>query len=486
MAAPRKAEAGPTNHPGAGTMSGHFSSLSITTEAGPPVIRGRALAEAVIASTVGTTIEWYDFFLYGTAAALVFPALFFPNQPGFLGQVLSFLTFTAGFVARPLGGFVFGYLGDRVGRKSTLMLTLLLMGLSTLLIGLLPTHAQIGGAAPLLLTLLRVVQGIGVGGEWGGAVLLALESGHRGKRGFYASWPQAGVPLGLLASTGAFALARRLVPEPAFSAWGWRLPFFLSGLLIAVGLVIRLRILETPLFRQLQRSNRVAQAPVAETLRRHWREVLLAAGARLSENSCFYLFSAYALTYGKTVLGVEESVVLAAVNVAAAVECFTIPLYGALSDWWSRKAVYTGGCLFLIAFALPYYALLGTREPVWITVATVVALAGGHALLYSVQASLIPELFDTRLRYTGASVGYQLAAPVAGGLSPVVALWLVRTYPGEIWPLAQYVILITVVSLACVQGLAETSRKDLSAADRPGPGGEWGITNSSIPHSPLP
>jgi MFS family permease len=293
-------------------------------------------------------------------------------------------------------------------------------------------------------------------------VLLALETGHRGRRGFYASWPQAGVPLGLLASTGVFALARRLVPEPAFSAWGWRVPFLLSGLLIALGLLIRLRILETPLFRQLQEANRVARAPVAETLRRHWREVLLAAGARLTENSCFYLFSAYALTYGQTVLRVDEGVLLAAVNLAAAVEFFTIPLFGVLSDAWSRKAVYTGGCLFLIAFALPYYALLGTREPAWIIVATVVALAGGHALLYAVQASLIPELFGTRVRYTGASLGYQVAAPVAGGLSPVIAAWLVHTYPGDFWPLAQYVILVSVVSLVCVQLLAETSRKDLS------------------------
>jgi metabolite-proton symporter len=424
----------------------------------------RALVEAVVASTVGTTIEWYDFFLYGTAAALVFPRLFFPEQTPFLGQVLSFLTFTAGFVARPLGGAVFGHLGDRVGRKSTLVASLLLMGLSTLLIGLLPTHARIGAAAPLLLTLLRVLQGVGVGGEWGGAVLLALETGHRGRRGFYASWPQAGVPLGLLTSTAVFALARWLVPEPAFTAWGWRVPFLLSGLLIAVGLLIRLRILETPLFRQLREAGQVARAPVAETLRRHWREVLLAAGVRLTENSCFYLFSTYVLAYGQKVLDVNEGVLLAAVNAAAAVEFFTIPLFGGLSDRWSRKAVYTGGCLFLTAWALPYYALLGTRQPVWIVFATVVALAGGHALLYGVQASLIPELFGTRLRYTGASLGYQLAAPVAGGLSPVIAVWLVNTYPGQFWPLAEYVIVVSVVSLVCVQLLAETSRKDLSGA----------------------
>jgi MFS family permease len=413
---------------------------------------------------VGTTIEWYDFFLYGTAAALVFPKLFFPEQTDFRGQIFAFLTFTTGFVTRPLGGVLFGYLGDRVGRKSTLVATLFLMGFSTLLVGLLPTYQQLGVTAALLLTLLRAIQGIGVGGEWGGAVLLALESGHRGKRGFYASWPQAGVPLGLLASTGAFALVRWLVPEPAFSAWGWRLPFLFSGVLIAVGLLIRLRILETPLFRQLQATNQVARTPVTETLRRHWREILLAAGVRLSENSCFYLFSAYVLAYNKTVLHVHESWLLVAVNVAAGVEFFTIPLYGILSDYWSRKAVYSCGCLFLIAFALPYYALLDTRQPLWIILATIVALAGGHAALYSVQASLIPELFGTRLRYTGASLGYQLVAPVAG-LAPVLAVWLVETFADQFWPLAQYVILISLVSLACVQLLAETSRKDLSGAE---------------------
>jgi MHS family shikimate/dehydroshikimate transporter-like MFS transporter len=440
-------------------MDGHEK-----TEA-PPALPRRALVEAVIASTVGTTIEWYDFFLYGTAAALIFPRLFFPEETFFRGQIFAFLTYAAGFITRPIGGALFGYLGDRVGRKSTMVATLFLMGASTALVGLLPTYQELGGAAALLLTLLRALQGIGVGGEWGGSVLLALESGHRGKRGFCASWPQAGVPLGLLTSTGAFWLAQRLVPEPAFSAWGWRVPFLLSGVLILVGLVIRLRILETPLFRRLQETRQVARAPVTETLRRHWREVLLAAGARLTENACFYLFSTYVLAYNKAALHLDDSLLLRAVNIAAAVEFFTIPLYGVLSDYWSRRAVYGCGCVFLAAFAVPYYALLGTRDEVWVIFATVVALNGGHAVLYSVQASLIPELFGTRLRYTGASIGYQLAAPVAGGLSPVLAAWLVEKYPGQFWPLALYVILISIVSLVCVQLLAETSRKDLSAAE---------------------
>jgi metabolite-proton symporter len=415
-----------------------------------------------VASTVGTTIEWYDFFLYGTAAALIFPQLFFPGHSEFVGQVLSFLTFTAGFVARPLGGAIFGHLGDRVGRKSTLVITLLLMGVSTLLIGLLPTHAQIGAAAPLLLVMLRVIQGIGVGGEWGGAVLLALESGHRGRRGFYASWPQAGVPLGLLTSTGVFALFRHLVPEPAFSSWGWRAPFLLSGLLIFVGLLIRLRINEPLLFRELKYDGELARAPVVETLRHHWREVLLAAGARLNENSCFYLFSAYALSYGTSQLHVDEGVLLTAVNVAAGFELLTIPLAGMWSDLWSRRGVYSFGCVFLALFAFPYFALLATRERVWIIVASVIALAVGHAPLYGVQASLIPELFGTRVRYSGASLGYQLAAPLAGGLAPVIAVWLAKAFPDHFWPLATYIVFISVVSLGCVRLLSETSRKDLS------------------------
>jgi MFS transporter, MHS family, shikimate and dehydroshikimate transport protein len=438
-------------------------SMKPATAADAPVGRW-AVIEAVIASTVGTTIEWYDFFLYGVMAALVFPTLFFPEVDPFFGEILSFLTFTAGFVARPLGGVIFGYLGDRVGRKSTLVATLLLMGLSTVAIGLLPTANTIGVAAPLLLTSLRFVQGIGVGGEWGGAVLLALEYGHRGKRGFYASWPQAGVPLGLLTSAGVVAVFQdRLLPAD-FLAWGWRVPFLLSGLLIVVGLLIRVRILETPLFRQLQQTQQIAHAPISETLRRHWREVLLAAGLRISESSCFYLFGIYILAYDKNVLHVEEGLVLGAVNLAAAVEVFTIPLWGILSDHWSRKGMYVLGNLLLIGFAGPYYWLLGTRQPAAIVAAVVLSLAVGQGMLYSVQASLIPELFGTRLRYTGASLGYQLGAPLAGGTAPLIAAWLAHAFPGQSWLLVIYIMGTCTLSLVCVLLLAETSRKDLADA----------------------
>jgi MFS family permease len=303
-----------------------------------------------------------------------------------------------------------------------------------------------------------------VGGEWGGAVLLALEYGHRGKRGFFASWPQAGVPLGLLASAGVVAVFENRLSSADFLAWGWRVPFLLSGLLVVIGLAIRVRILETPLFRQLQQSQQVARAPVMETLRSHWREVLLAAGSRISENSCFYLFSTYVIAYGRDVLHIEPGLILLAVNVAAAVEVFSIPLWGLLSDHWSRKGVYVLGNLVLIGFAGPYFWLLGTLKPVAIVAAVVVSLAVGHAMLYSVQASLIPELFGTRLRYTGASIGYQLAAPVAGGSAPLIASWLSHAFPGQSWLLAVYIVAISMLSLVCVHFLAETSRVDLAAA----------------------
>ena len=419
--------------------------------------------EAVIASTVGTTIEWYDFFLYGTASALVFPELFFPELEPFVGQIAAFSTFTIGFVARPVGGIMFGHLGDRLGRKSTLVATLLLMGISTLVIGFLPTYGRIGLAAPILLTLLRFLQGLGVGGEWGGAVLLALEYGHRGRRGFHASWPQAGVPLGLLTSTGAWAFSRAVLGESAFLDWGWRLPFYLSGLLIVVGLVIRMRLMETPLFAELKEKKLVAQAPISEALTRHGREIALAAGSRLSEQSCFYLFSTYVLSYAKNVLGVEEVLILQAVSLAAALEFFTIPLFGSLSDILSRKRTYALGSLFLALFAFPYYTLLETGNSAAIFLAVVGGLSIGHAMLYSVQASLIPELFGTRLRYTGASLGYQFASPFAGGLAPIIAASLVKAFPGRYWPLATYIIVLSIISLVCVQLLAETSKKDISA-----------------------
>lgn len=414
------------------------------------ISESRRVLTAVVGSTVGATIEWYDFFLYGTAAALVFRDAFFPEQTPFLGQLLAFSTFSIGFLSRPLGGIIFGRMGDRHGRKAALVATLLLMGVSTLLIGFLPTYRQIGPAAPLALVALRFLQGVGVGGEWGGAVLLALESGHRLRRGLLASWPQVGVPIGLLLSTGAMALAQRSMSSAEFHAWGWRLPFFGSALLIVVGLAIRSFVTESPLFAELKSQQKTSKAPLREALRDHWKEILLGAGSRLSENSVFYLFATHILAYSQDVLRVPQSAALTSVNVAALFACITIPMFGRLSDLGSRKTLYILGNVLLIVLAVPYYAALHTRQPVAILVATIVMLGVVHAMLYSVQAALIAELFGTRLRYTGASLAYQLAGPFAGGLAPIIATSLAYYYPSSYAPLAAYIVLLACISMISV------------------------------------
>jgi metabolite-proton symporter len=422
----------------------------------------RQLVTAVVGSTVGTTIEWYDFFLYGTAAALVFRDTFFPQYSPFIGQISAFGTFSVGFLSRPLGGVIFGRIGDRHGRKGALVATLLLMGISTLLIGFLPSYERIGIAAPLLLVALRFLQGIGVGGEWGGAVLLALETGHRGRRGLLASFPQAGVPIGLLLSTGAMALCQRSLSETDFKAWGWRIPFLASFLLIVVGFLIRRFVTESPLFTELKAKQETAQEPLLEVVRRHWKEILLGAGCRLSENSVFYLFSIHILTYGREFLKIPTATTLTSVNLAAVLACFTIPLFGMLSDMTSRKAVYFLGNALLMVLAVPYYAILSTREPVGVLLATLVLLGVVHAMLYAVQGALISELFATEVRYTGASLAYQLAGPFAGGLAPIIATTLAFYFPDTYWPLAAYIILLAATSLTCVRLLADTTHKDIA------------------------
>ena len=428
-----------------------------------PSVPRQSLVEVVVASTIGTTIEWYDFFVYGILATLAFPALFFPQSDPFTGQILSLSTYAVGFVARPVGGFLFGAMGDRLGRKAALVTTLLLMGISTLLIGFLPVYNDIGAAAALILVALRFLQGLGVGGEWGGAVLMAVEHGHSGRRGFYASWPQAGVPLGLILATCVVELCYVWFGTDGFLAWGWRVPFFLSGLLIVVGFVIRLRVLETPLFAALQEQQLLSQTPVRETLRTHWRQVVLAAGVRLAENASFYLFTVWVPGYGQQALEVAPEVMLTAVTVAGAAELLTMPLFGHLSDRWSRRKTCMLGCVFLILFAWPFFQLLETRSYLAIFAAVILALAVGHSLLYSVQGSLIPELFSTRVRCTGASLGYQLSAPLGGGLAPLIAAGLFKAFDGAVWPLAVYIITIAGISLVCTQRLPETAGKPLTA-----------------------
>jgi MHS family shikimate/dehydroshikimate transporter-like MFS transporter len=413
----------------------------------------------VLASFVGTTIEWYDFFLYGTASALVFNRLFFTNLDEMAGTMASFATYAVGFFARPLGGIVFGHYGDKLGRKSMLVTTLMLMGLTTFLIGLLPTYSQVGLWAPVLLVLLRFVQGIGVGGEWGGAVLMAVEHSRAGRRGYHASWVQAGVPVGLLLANGVFMIFSRL-DEAAFLSWGWRVPFLLGILLLAVGMFIRLRILESPVFEKALAEDPGPKVPILAVLRDHPRNVLLAMGARFAENAFFYIFTVLALSYGSQQLGMAKSDLLNAVMLGSAVQLVAIPAFGALSDRWGRRPVYLGGTLFLLLFAFPFFWLLGTKDPALAALAVIIGLVG-HAAMYGPQAAFFSELFGTRVRYSGASLGYQLASPLAGGLAPLIATALLGWSDGDAAPIAWYLIGMAVITLVSVWFAEETHRKGL-------------------------
>ncbi|MGW2342711.1 MFS transporter [Streptomyces sp. NPDC001661] len=386
--------------------------------AGPAGVRGDR-NRAVVASTVGTAIEWYDFFLYGTAAALVFPHLFFPGQSEYTGVLASFATQFVGFAARPLGAAIFGHFGDRVGRKSTLVITLLLMGVSTVLIGCLPTYSSIGLAAPILLVVLRVFQGIGVGGEWGGSVLLSMEWGSRKRRGLMASWPQMGVPLGLLISTGMVKWLSSASGD-SFESWGWRVPFLASGVLVVIGLYVRLKVLESPDFTAVKREEAVVRMPLWDVLRHQWREVLAAAFVRLSEQAPFYLFITFVLTYGTSHLGLDRGDLLDDTLVAAAIGLVTIPLFGHLSDRYGRRLVYGVGIVCVGAFAFPYFALLNTKAPGLVLLAIVLSLVF-HDMQYGPQAALIAEGFGANVRYSGAGLGYQLASVIAGGPAPLIA-----------------------------------------------------------------
>jgi MHS family shikimate/dehydroshikimate transporter-like MFS transporter len=421
----------------------------------------RALRRVVLASFIGTAIEWYDFFLYNTAAALVFNRLFFnPKLAPSTATMAAFATYSVGFFARPLGGVVFGHYGDKLGRKSMLVITLMMMGVSTFLVGLVPTYASIGVAAPALLVVLRFVQGFGVGGEWGGAVLMAAEHSPQKKRGLSASWPQAGVPAGLLLANGVFAAFSRL-PEDQFLSWGWRCPFLLGILLVGVGLFIRLQILETPAFAKVQGTSGVARIPILEVLRSHPRNVVLAMGARFAENVSFYLFTAWILTYVTVQLKLPKSVALQALLAASAVEFFTIPAFGALSDRLGRRPVYMAGAALMGLFAFPFFWMVDTRSAPVILLALVLVLAVAHAAMYGPQAAFFSELFGTNVRYSGASLGYQLASALAGGLAPLIAGGLITMSHDRPWSVALYLIASSLITLVSVYLAAETSTSEL-------------------------
>jgi MFS family permease len=395
---------------------------------------------AVVASTVGTTIEWYDFFLYNTAAALVFGPLFFANSEAG-GVLLAFSTQFVGFAARPIGAAVFGHYGDRIGRKYSLVATLLLMGGATVLIGCLPTYATIGVWAPILLTLLRVVQGIGVGGEWGGSVLMAMEWGHRRQRGLMASWPQVGVPLGLATGTAVVYF----FSGPEFLEWGWRVPFLASIVLIGIGLWVRLSVLESPAFAKVKTSGKVVKMPLVDTLRDQWRDVLKALLVRTAEQAPFYLFTSFVLVYGTQQLKLERSSLLLYLIVAACIGIISVPFFGWLSDRIGRRLVYGVGVVLTGLYAFPYFALLDTKVPALVLLGMVLGLVF-HDMMYGPQAALISESFGTGIRYTGAGLGYQLASITAGGPAPLIAAAILAATKSSFW-ISIYIIACAVVSL---------------------------------------
>jgi metabolite-proton symporter len=423
----------------------------------PEVVRMQR--RAIVAAAIGTSIEWYDFFLYTTVAALVLPKLFFPSVDPFTGVLLAFSTNFVGFAARPIGAVIFGHFGDRLGRKATLIATLLVMGLGTFLIGVLPTYQQIGVWGAVLLTVLRALQGIGIGGEWGGSVLLSLEWNSHGRRGLIGSWPQFGVPVGLVLSNGAF-LFFNAVTGNQFLVWGWRIPFLLSVVLIAVGLYIRLGILETPVFSELIDKRRIESAPVVEVLRRNGREVVLAALARLGQNTQFYIFTAFILVYGTTTLKFSRGSLLNATLVMSALSLITVPLFGYVSDIFGRRRTYLIGCALMIVFPFLYYGLLDTKMALLVFLAIVISLPL-HDIQYGPQAALIAESFTGRLRYSGASLGYQLASLIAGGPAPIVATILVQRFHSSL-PVAIYLAVCALVSVLATLGLKDNRARDIT------------------------
>jgi len=420
----------------------------------------RQLRRAVLAGTIGTAIEWYDFFLYSTVTGLVFARLYFPRADPFVGTLEAFGVYAVGFFARPIGAAIFGHYGDRLGRKAALIATLLLMGIATFLVAFVPGYDRIGIAGGIILTVLRFIQGVGVGGEWGGSVLLSMEWAQSNRhRGFIASWPQFGVPAGLFLSNLA-VLGMSALSGDQFLTWGWRVPFLLSSLLVGVGLYIRLGILETPVFVRLVAERRIERTPVLEVIRRQPREIILTALCRMAEQAPFYLFTAFVFAYGTGVLHIKRDFILTSVLIAAMIAFVTIPLFGHLSDRFGRKRVYMLGAAVTGLYGFVYFALLDTRVPALVGLAIVLSLVP-HDIMYGPQAALIAEAFTGRLRYSGASLGYQLSSLIAGGPAPLIAVSLLSRYHSAT-PIAIFILGCSITSLVATSMLEDRTDKDIS------------------------
>jgi MFS family permease len=415
----------------------------------------------ISASTIGSTIQWFDFYLYSFLSVTIFPALFFPSLDPSAGIIASFGTSFVGFVARPLGAAFFGWFGDSVGRRSTLVTTLLLIGIATMLIGILPGYATLGIASPILLSLLRFVQGIGVGGEWGGATLLAMEYSDNRHRAFWTSWPQAGVPIGLALATVATLLFQSLYPGEAYQSIGWRMPFLLSPMLVLVGLYIRLRIDESPLFAHVQATKQESKAPLLDAFRFYWREILFSVLLRSGDQAPFYLFTTFVLSYGVVPLNLDPALLYIGLAIASAIEVLLLPVFGILADRIGHKRCYLIGCIATIVLTFPYFWLLNTRNAGLVLFAMILSLNICHACLYAPEAALIAERFSTNVRYTGASLGFQLSSLTAGGPAPIIATYLLanqaRLVPGlpAYVLIAGYIIVMSVISFAATLPLKE-------------------------------
>ena len=445
-------------------------SRTMTSESPTPPPSGNSIVKVVFASLVGTAVEWYDFFLYGSAAALVFGTLFFPDADPVNATLLAFGTYAVGFVARPLGGVVFGHFGDRVGRKKMLVLALMLMGFATFAIGLLPTYASIGVAAPILLLVCRLLQGFAVGGEWGGAVLMAAEHGDDSRRGFWSSWPQAGVPLGNLLATGVLFVLAAFQSDADFEAWGWRIPFLLSAVLVLIGLYVRLQLEESPVYQEAkaeiaEKKTGASHMPFFEVIKTYPKEVLIAMGMRMAENISYYIFTIVSITYVTTYLGQGKDLILKMLLIAAALQFFLVPAIGALSDKVGRRPLYFTGAVGVGLWAFFFFGLLDTNEPGPILMAVVVGLFF-HTLMYAPQSAFFSELFGTSVRYTGASVGYQLASIFAGALAPIIAVELLGSADEKnTTAVAIYVALASVITCIAVY-FAKESRGSSLRHDR--------------------